>query len=82
MRLLITLKPRHPTLTSHLPQPTKLHFLVVLEAAKTMFRTTSRYYAFDKVVKQDSNRSQYGGNVAEATIEIRMQFVRKVYAIL
>ena len=26
--------------------------------------------------------SQYGGSVAEATLPIRMQFVRKVYAIL
>jgi hypothetical protein len=25
---------------------------------------------------------QFGGSVAEATIDIRMQFVRKVYAIL
>jgi hypothetical protein len=30
----------------------------------------------------DLTLTKFGGSVAEATIDIRMQFVRKVYAIL
>lgn len=30
----------------------------------------------------DANYVQFGGSVAEATLPIRMQFVRKVYSIL
>lgn len=29
-----------------------------------------------------ADETQFGGSVAEATLPIRMQFVRKVYAIL
>ena len=31
---------------------------------------------------EDANIPQFGGMVAEGTLDIRMQFIRKVYAIL
>lgn len=30
----------------------------------------------------DDDATQFGGSVAEAAVEIRMQFIRKVYSIL
>jgi FtsH-binding integral membrane protein len=44
---------------------------------------TSRYViSLYRVQESSSNVAQFGGSVAEATLDIRMQFVRKVYSIL
>ena len=34
------------------------------------------------VRREDANTAQFGGVVSEATLDIRMAFIRKVYAIL
>lgn len=51
----------------------------------TMCQTTSRCVLIDilSVCRGNTDTGlQFGGSVAEATLPIRMQFIRKVYAIL
>ena len=48
----------------------------------TTSQTTSRYVARPRRELDSTDTIQFGGSVSEATIDIRMQFIRKVYAIL
>jgi hypothetical protein len=72
-----TLKHRHPT---------RLQRLARSRAPKmTTYLTTSRYVDVHPDILGETGTNfefQFGGMVAEGTIDIRMQFVRKVYAIL
>ena len=65
------------------PAATSKLSLVAQETVKITSQMTSRYILC-KSPDQGLNLTltKFGGSVAEATIDIRMQFVRKVYAIL
>jgi hypothetical protein len=69
-------------LTSHPRRQIRLLFLEAQEAARIISRTTLRYEEILQIYGWSTDGVQFGGSVAEATIDIRMAFVRKVYAIL